>query len=112
MVSDAELVLLFTVLHVIALGVVTVLLVMFLRSDTTRMWSPPDEGEGGNGGGNDRLGPNVNPGPGGGGLPLPDAIPARARLRDHTRLADLLPTPPRRPERDPERRPRRVPAGR
>jgi hypothetical protein len=112
MVSDAELVLLFTVLHVIALGVVTVLLVMFLRSDTTRMWSPPEEGEGGDGGGNDRLGPHIKPGPGGGGLPLPDAAPARVRLRDHTRLADLLPTPPRRPERDPERPPRRVPAGR
>jgi hypothetical protein len=112
MVSDAELVLLFTVLHVIALGVVTVLLVMFLRSDTTRMWLPPEEGEGGDGGGNDRLGPQIKPGPGGGGLPLPDAVPARVRLRDHTRLADLLPTPPRRPERDPERPPRRVPAAR
>jgi hypothetical protein len=112
MVSDAELVLLFTVLHVIALGVVTVLLVMFLRSDTTRMWSPPEEGEGGDGGGNDRIGPRIKHGPGGGGLPLPDAVPARVRLRDHTRLADLLPTPPRRPERDPERTPRRVPARR
>jgi hypothetical protein len=112
MASDAELVLLFTVLHVIALGVVTVLLVMFLRSDTTRMWSPPEEGEGGDGGGNDRLGPRIKPGPGGGGLPLPDAVPARVRLRDHTRLADRLPAPMRRPERDPERPPRRVPTGR
>lgn len=107
MVSDAELVALFTVLHVIALGVVTALLVMFLRSDTTRTWSPPDDGDGGGGGGgNDRLGPWVKPGPGGGGLPLPDAIPARVRLRDHTRLADLLPAPTRRPQREPGRGPR------
>jgi hypothetical protein len=112
MVSDAELVLLFTVLHVIALAVVTVLLVMFLRSDTTRMWSPPEEGEGGDGGGNDRLGPRIKPGPGGGGLPLPDAVPARVRLRDHRRLADLLPTPTRRPSREPGRTPHRTPAGR
>jgi hypothetical protein len=112
MVGDAELVLLFTVLHVIALAVVTVLLVMFLRSDTTRLWSPPEDGEGGDGGGNDRLGPRIKPGPGGGGLPLPDAVPARVRLRDHTRLADLLPTPPRRPAREPGRTPRRVPQGR
>jgi hypothetical protein len=112
MVSDAELVLLFTVLHVIALAMVTALLVMFLRSDTTRTWSPPDEGEGGEGGGNDRIGPRVKPGPGGGGLPLPDAVPARVRLRDHTRLADLLPAPARRPAREPGRTPHRTPAGR
>jgi hypothetical protein len=111
MVGDAELVLLFTILHVIALGLVTGLLVMFLRSDTSRAWSPPDDGDGGEGGGNDRLGPNVTPGPGGGGLPLPDSLPARVRLRDHTRLADLLPSPVRRPAREPSRSPR-VPSGR
>src|SRR3954452_3306463 len=106
MVGDAELVLLFTILHVIALGLVTALLIMFLRSDTVRTWSPPDDGEGGDGGGNDRLGPKIRPGPGGGGLPLPDARPARIRLRDHTRLADVLPTPSRRPSREPRRSPR------
>jgi hypothetical protein len=109
MVTDAELVLLFTALHVVGLGVITALLVMFLRADTTRAWSPPDEGEGGDGGGNDRLGPWERPGPGGGGLPLPDARPARVRLRDHSRLADLLPSPGRRPAREPDRAPSRVP---
>src|SRR4051812_31541100 len=106
MASDAELVLLFTALHVVGLGVMTALLVLFLRSDTPRTWLPPDEGDGGEGGGNDRIGPRSRPGPGGGGLPLPDAVPARVRLRDHRRLGDLLPTPSRRPAREPSRRPR------
>ena len=111
MVTDAELVLLFTALHVVGLAIVTTLLVMFLRADTTRAWSPPDESDGGEGGGNDRLGPRSRPGPGGGGLPLPDARPARVRLRDHSRLADLRPSPARRPSREPRRSPR-VPSGR
>ena len=111
MASDAELVLLFTALHVVGLALMTALLVLFLRSDTSRTWGPPEDGEGGDGGGNDRLGPRSRPGPGGGGLPLPDAIPARVRLRDHRRLADLLPTPSRRPSREPSQPPR-VPAGR
>jgi hypothetical protein len=40
-----------------------------------------------------------------GGLPLPDATPARVRLRDHRRLSDLLPHRDRRPAREPERQP-------
>src|SRR5947209_687329 len=40
-----------------------------------------------------------------GGLPLPDATPARVRLRDHRRLADLLPARERRPAREPVREP-------
>jgi hypothetical protein len=40
-----------------------------------------------------------------GGLPLPDASPARVRLRDHRRLAELLPRRDRRPAREPERQP-------
>ena len=106
MTSDAELVLLFAVLHVIGLGVLTVLLVLFLRSDTARAFQPPEDGdEGGGGGGNDRPGPRAPSGPDGGGLPLPDATPARFRLRDHTRLGDLLPPRNRRPAREPERMP-------
>lgn len=110
MASDAELVLLFTALHVVGLAIMTALLLLVLRSDTSRTWLPPDEGEGGDGGGNDRLGPRSRPGPGGGGLPLPDALPARVRLRDHRRLSDLLPRPARRPSREPDRSPRRAPA--
>ena len=40
-----------------------------------------------------------------GGLPLPDAVPAAVRLRDHRRLGDLLPHRERRPAREPVRVP-------
>jgi hypothetical protein len=102
MPADAKLVLLFAGLHLLGLVMVAILLVMFLRSDTTAAWSPPDAGEGG-GGGNDRLRPRRPGGPRDGGLPLPDAGPARVRLRDHRRLADQLPRPSRRPGEDPGR---------
>lgn len=48
-------------------------------------------------------------GPPSGGLPLPDALPARVRLRDHRRLSDLLPGRERRPAREPSRAPVRQP---
>ena len=44
-----------------------------------------------------------------GGLPLPDASPARVRLRDHRRLQELLPRHERRPAREPDRTPVRTP---
>jgi hypothetical protein len=44
----------------------------------------------------------------GGGLPLPDAEPARVRLRDHRPLRERLPARERRPAREPERRPVRA----
>jgi hypothetical protein len=81
---------------------------MVFRSETVRPWRPPDDGEGG-GGGNDRVPPRRSDEPGGGGLPLPDAAPARVRLRDHGRLAELLPALPRRSVREPERTPTRTP---
>ena len=40
---------------------------------------------------------------------LPDAVPARVRLRDHRRLADLIPRPARRAAPEPRPHPRRVP---
>jgi hypothetical protein len=43
-----------------------------------------------------------------GGVPLPDAKQSRLRLRDHRKLADLLPRRSRRPAREPERTPVRV----
>ena len=43
-----------------------------------------------------------------GGLPLPDAQPARVRLRDHRRLSELLPPRERRPAREPVREPVRT----
>jgi hypothetical protein len=100
--ADAELMLLFAGLHLIGLVVVATLLVMFLRSETVRPWSPPDQG-GDGGDGNDRTPPHAPPGPDGGGLPLPDAGPARYRLRDHDRPSQ--PARSRRRAREPERAP-------
>jgi hypothetical protein len=109
-VRDAQLVALFIGLHVVGLGIVTALLVIFLRADPVRGWSPPDDG-GRGGGGSDRVPPTAPGGPGNGGLPLPaDTAPARVRLRDESRLAELLPPRERRPAREPARPPRRTPA--
>lgn len=107
MSQDTELVVIFGVLHLVALAFGVVLFMMFLRSDTTRPWQPPEEDEGG-GGGNDRLGsfkPKPKPT---GGIPLPDAAPARLRLRGPGQLRDAYPRPGRRPAepvRSPSRRP-------
>ena len=107
MSPDAELMLIFGTLHLIAVALGVALFVMFLRSETTQPWKPPDEDDGG-GGGNDRLPgkPKTSPS---GGLPLPDAVQPSIRLRSHERLRDLKPRPVRRPAREPaptERRPR------
>lgn len=107
MSPDAELMLIFGTLHLIAVALGAFLFVMFLRSETTKPWKPPDEDDGGGGGGNDRLPrrpPRSSPP---GGLPLPDAVPAAVRLRSHERLRDLTPQRSRRPAREPapQRRP-------
>jgi hypothetical protein len=109
--TDAKLIMLFAVLHLVGMGLAGVLLVMFMRSDTTTAW-PRHDDDGGGGGGNDRVPPRAPPGPDGGGLPLDDARPARVRLREPGRLADRLPTPPRRPAHAPQRAPapRRLPS--
>jgi len=109
MTPDEELMVIFGALHVIALALGVVLFMMFLRSDATSSWKPPEEDEGGGGGGNDRL-PTSKPKPRpSGGVPLPDADPARTRLRDHAKLRDAHPRPMRRtvhphtPQRTPAR---------
>jgi hypothetical protein len=85
-------------LHLLGMGFAVLLLLPCLRDET--LPRPParheDEDEGG-GGGNDRLRPAPPRGPRPGGIPLPDARPARVRLRDGSRLADLLPRVERRP---------------
>ena len=105
MSPDAELMLIFGTLHLIAVALGVGLFVMFLRSETTQPWKPPEDEDGG-GGGNDRLPspPKTSPS---GGLPLPDAVPPSARLRSHERLRDLKARPERRPAREPapERQP-------
>ncbi|HEY8867572.1 MAG TPA: hypothetical protein VIM22_11590 [Solirubrobacteraceae bacterium] len=107
MSADAKIMLLFVGLHLLGIGFVAMLLVMFVRSETVKPWTPPDDGDGG-GGGSDRVPPRRPGEPGGGGLPLSDSEPARARLRYHRRLADLLPKRERRPAREPA--PARTPA--
>jgi hypothetical protein len=94
--------LLFTGLHVIGLVLVVALLVMFLRSDTVRPWSPPGDQDGGGEGGEEPR-PSRPEGPGGDGLPLPDARPGSYRLRDH--LRPRRPAPARRRSREPRRIP-------
>ena len=80
MSPDAELMLIFGTLHLIALALGALLFVMFLRSESTKPWQPPDEDDGGGGGGNDRLPGRPKSSPPG-GLPLPDAVPPAVRLR-------------------------------
>jgi hypothetical protein len=106
MSGEAQLLLMIVGLHLFALACVTALLIPALRDDPAD--GPPDSGSD-DGPGNDRLRPK---GPGErprGGLPLPDALPARVRLCDHRRLAELLPRHERRPAREPARQPRREP---
>ena len=107
MSPDAELMLIFGTLHLIAVALGVGLFVMFLRSETTQGFKPPDEDDGG--GGNDRIPgrPKTSPS---GGIPLPDAVQPSTRLRSHERLADLKPDRERRPSREPapERRPVRA----
>ena len=90
MSPDAELMLIFGTLHLIAVALGALLFVMFLRSEATKPWQPPDEDEGGGGGGNDRLPQRPPTSSPPGGLPLPDAVPAvgqaalaRAPARPH-----------------------------
>ncbi|MBS1868148.1 MAG: hypothetical protein JSS99_00620 [Actinobacteria bacterium] len=96
-------------LHLLGFGFAAVLLLPLLRDERivpARRGEDEDEG----GGGNDRVGPTPRPGPRGGGIPLPDAVPARVRLREPARLADLLPAPRRRREHAPAPLPTRTPA--
>src|SRR3954452_13281250 len=96
-------------LHLLGFGFAAVLLLPLLRDERIVPIARGEEDDDG-GGGNDRIRPTPSPGPRGGGIPLPDAVPARVRLRESARLADLLPTQPRRREHAPTRTPERAPA--
>ena len=105
MTPDEELVVIFAILHLVALMLGGALFAMFLRSDSqTRSDGPDDDENEGGGGGNDRISDKPKTSPSG-GIPLPDAEPAPVRLRGHERLADLRPRPLRRPAREPRRSP-------
>ncbi len=87
------------------LVLLTVLLVPVLLP--RRILYPPDDGASagdsdgdGGGGSGPQPQPPKPPDPPRGGLPLPDAQPARVRIRDHGRRV-LTPRRPRRPAREP-----------
>lgn len=108
--AEQELLVIFGVLHLVALAFGALLFVMFLKSDTVDAWDPPEDEDGPDNGGNDRP-PDAPRAPTPqGGLPLPDAVPARVRLRDHRRLGDTYPDRPRRPEHVPAPERPRTPA--
>ena len=101
----------FGALHLVALALGAVLFFMFLRADSSSVWTPPDdEDPGGGGGGNDRISGKPKDSPSG-GIPLPDAVQSTLRLRgSHDRLADPgRRTPSRRRVSEPAPRRPRVP---
>ena len=104
MVREGGLILLLTGVHALGLALLCGMLWLSFRADD----NAPGEDDGDGGWGNDRTGPEDSRGPRDGGLPLPDAKPARVRLREPGRLAELLPQSGRRPSREPERVPERT----
>jgi hypothetical protein len=87
MSPDGELLVIFGVLHLVALVLGGALFLMFLRSDSSSSWSPDDEDDTG-GGGNDRISDKPKTSPSG-GIPLPFSVQSDRRLRSgHDRLAD------------------------
>jgi len=90
----------------LALVIAAIFLPMLLGGD-----DPPgdSDSDSDNGGGNEPWRPPPPSNTPGGGIPLDDAAPARARLRGHDRLVDLLPAQGRRWAREPHRRRVRTP---
>ena len=90
MSPDAELMLIFGTLHLIAVALGALLFVMFLRSEATKPWQPPDEDEGGAAAATTACRsarPRAH-------RPADCRCPTRCppvRLRSHERLRDLTP---------------------
>jgi hypothetical protein len=108
MSGEAQLMLMIAGVHLLGLACVAVLMIPALRD---RPDAPPRSSDGGSddGWGNYPRRPSPPRDVPGGGLPLPDAVPARVRLRGHERLRELLPARQRRPAREPDRTPVRTP---
>ena len=103
---DPQLVLLAGAMHLVMLALAGVLLFGAARAKPTAAWQEHRPGEDSDDGGSDRLQPDPPRRPRGGiPIPLPDAVPARVRLRGPGRLAELLPRRERRPAREPDRTP-------
>lgn len=110
MADETLLVALLGGLHLLGFAFAAILLLPCLRDESVVHLGRRSDEEDDGGGGSDRL-PEASPrspGPGGLPIPLPDAVPARVRLRDAGRLADLLPSFERRPAHRPL--PQREPA--
>jgi hypothetical protein len=112
MAQDTLLVALLGGLHLLGLGFAALMLLPLMRDEQVAPLARRGGEEDDDDGGSDRLRPARPSGPRGGGLPLPDAVPARVRLRERQRLADLLPRPARRPAHAPTPAPARTPAAR
>jgi hypothetical protein len=96
MSTDTELVVLFAILHLVALAAGGGLLLLAISGGDGYADAHRKRGT------DDGSPPDPPPGPVG-GAPLPVAAPARVRLREPARLADLLPPVPRRGMREPKR---------
>ena len=103
MSGDVELMLMIAGMHFLGLVCAAALLLPALR-DGPDVPPRPERGSDDGWGHGPPNGPTPFEPPSG-GLPLPDAMPARVRLRDHRRLAELLPGRERRPAREPSREP-------
>ena len=111
MSGDVELVLMVAGMHFLGLVCAAALILPALRNEPELR--PRSDGDSDDGWGHGPRRPPTAPKDAPrGGLPLPDAEPASARLRDHRRLGDRLPRRERRPVREPARRPAREPARR
>jgi hypothetical protein len=108
MTGDSQLILLMIAgVHLLGLGCVAVLMVSALREGPA---DPPQStnNDSDDGRGNKPRRPRAPSDRPRGGIPLPDAEQSRVRLRDHTKLADRIDRPLRRPAREPDRRPVRI----
>jgi hypothetical protein len=105
MSGDLQLVLMIAGMHLLGLVCAAALLLPALRGGPEFPPRPDRDSDDGWGHGPPKPPTPLDlPSPSG-GLPLPDAAPARVRLRDHNRLPDLLPPRERRPAREPAREP-------
>lgn len=109
MSGESQLVLVIGGMHLLVLVCVVVLLIPALRDPPVHPRRSSDDGSD-DGWGHGPPRPPMPPEAPTGGIPLPDAAPARVRLRDHDRLGDRLPRRERRSPRepDPDRRPVRT----
>jgi hypothetical protein len=107
MSGESQLLLWIAGVHLVGLVCVAALLIPAFRDDPSAS-QPPDQGSD-DGWGNDRRPPPRPPDRPTGGIPLPDAAPARIRLREPGRLGERRPRPERRPAREPAREPVRRP---